>query len=94
MLEYQWTNTRDLIENVEVDLIDTSSANPSTKFESPRQKMEDADDQTESQEVDREAESKSVVTRDVSMKSLIAALEDMGFGLEPEHRVSFYHPDK
>ena len=35
-----------------------------------------------------------MVTHEVSLISVISALEEMGFGLEPEHRVSFYHPEK
>ena len=35
-----------------------------------------------------------MVTHDVSMKSVVLALSDMGFDLEPEHRISFHHPEK
>ena len=31
---------------------------------------------------------------DVSLKSVIEGLENVGFELEPDHRISFHHPDK
>ena len=42
----------------------------------------------------KESAVESIVTHDVSMKSLVAALAEMGFELEPDHRLSFHHPEK
>ena len=39
-------------------------------------------------------EGNTMVCHDVSMKSVIEGLENVGFDLETDHRISFHHPDK
>ena len=34
------------------------------------------------------------VRADISLRSVIDGLEKVGFELEPEHRISFHHPEK
>ena len=34
------------------------------------------------------------VSREVTLKSVLEGLENVGFDLEPDHRVSFHHPEK
>jgi len=41
-----------------------------------------------------ENEAPCKVTREVTLKSVIEGLENVGFDLEPDHRVSFHHPEK
>ena len=41
-----------------------------------------------------ETEASCKVTREVTLKSVIEGLENVGFDLEPDHRVSFHHPEK
>jgi len=49
-------------------------------------------DDFEAQEAKEEVVTK--VSYDVSVKSLLQGLENVGFDLEPEHRISFHHPEK
>lgn len=39
-------------------------------------------------------EASTMVCHEVSMKSVIEGLENVGFDLESDHRISFHHPDK
>ena len=39
-------------------------------------------------------ESEMKVSHEVPLKSVIQGLENVGFDLEPDHRVSFHHPEK
>jgi hypothetical protein len=34
------------------------------------------------------------VSSEISLKSVMQGLENVGFDLEPDHRISFHHPDK
>ena len=102
VLEYQWTSTRDLIENVEVDQIVEALSTPAGRNENSANNFNGDEEAKEGAIWPEEAgitgldcaEAGSKVANDVSLKSVLLGLENVGFDLEPDHRVSFHHPDK
>ena len=63
-------------------------------LESPRSTNGQEEKDKPGTEQHREDGVETIVTHDVSMKSLVASLAEMGFELEPDHRLSFHHPEK
>jgi len=74
---------------------------PATSLVSPANKLDEetknqnlfGSEEVGSADLDK-ADTDTKVNAEVSFKSVMNGLESVGFDLEPDHRISFHHPEK